>query len=157
MAQTLTKLKHERRIFSIKMFNTLTTTRAIIMAQDFFSYNSPAAVAREVFKPSMDSTSLHGSIKKNIFWFGWGVRLGQARKVGVFSVYWPTLTGPGRQSNELKFWIKLFLETRWSPSSTQPMLDLLACLGPKLWPKNPILPQNQKIAENAWVSHWRLL
>jgi len=27
--------------------------------------------------------------------------------------------------------------------------DIVACLEPKLWSKKPILPQNQKIAENA--------
>ena len=43
--------------------------------------------------------------KKNV-WLGWGVRLGWARKVGVFSVFWPTLTGPGRQSHGPKFWKK---------------------------------------------------
>jgi len=31
----------------------------------FFGYNSPAAIARELFKPSMDATSLLDSIKKN--------------------------------------------------------------------------------------------
>ena len=91
------------------------------------------------------------------FWLGWGVRLGWARKVGVFSVFWPTLTGPGRQSHGPKFWRKLFLGTTQSLASIEPLLDLLACLEPKLWPKNSILPQNQKIAENAWVSHWLLV
>ena len=52
------------------------------------------------------------------------VRLGGARKVGVFLFSWPNLTGPGRQSNGPKFWIKLFLETRWSPASIEPLLDL---------------------------------
>jgi len=33
----------------------------------FFCYNSPAASATEVFKPSTDAESLLGSIKKNIF------------------------------------------------------------------------------------------
>ena len=122
-----------------------------------FGYNSAPAAAREVFKPSTYAESLLGSIKKNIFWFGWGVRLGEARKVGVFSVFWPTLTRPGRQSHGPKFWLKLVLETRQLSASIEPLLDLLACLEPKLWPKNPILPPNQKIAENAWVSHWRLL
>ena len=30
-----------------------------------FYYNSPAAIARELFKPSTDAASLVGSIKKN--------------------------------------------------------------------------------------------
>jgi len=54
------------------------------------------------------------------------------------------------------YWLKICLETRWSAASIEPLIDLLACLEPKLWPKNPSLPQNQKIAEKASVSHWRL-
>ena len=123
----------------------------------FFGYNSPAAAAREVFKPSTDAGRLLGSIFKKIFWFGWGVRLGEAREVGALSVFWPTLTGHGRQSHGPKFWLKLFLKTRWSPALIEPLLDLLACLEPKLWPKNPILPPKSENCRNAWVSHWRLL
>ena len=81
----------------------------------FFGYNSPAAITTEFFKPSTDAESL-GSIKKKI-WIEWGVRLGEARKVGVFLFFWPTLTGLERQSNGLKFSLKLCLETRWSPAS----------------------------------------
>ena len=53
----------------------------------FFCYNLPDANAREVFKPTTDAGSLLGSIKKKNFWFGWGVRLGEARKIGVFSFF----------------------------------------------------------------------
>jgi len=35
----------------------------------------------------------------------------RARKLGVFSFLLPILTGPGRQSNWPKFWLKHFLET----------------------------------------------
>jgi len=118
-----------------------------------FGYNSPADIARELFKPSTDEASLLGPIKK-MFWFGWGVRLGGARKVGVFLDFWPILTGPGRQSHGPKYWLKLILETKWSPASIKSLIDLLACLERKLWPKNPILPPK---SENAWVAHWRLL
>jgi len=55
--------------------------------------------------------------------------------MGVFLFFWPTLTGPGSQFNGSKFWLKLVLETRWSLASIEPLLDLLACLEPKLWPK----------------------
>ena len=58
----------------------------------------------------------------------------------MFLNFWPNLTGPGRQSNELKFWLKPCLETTWSPASIEPLLELLACLEPKLWPKKNILP-----------------
>jgi len=33
----------------------------------FFSYNSPVAIARELFKPSTDAASLLGSIKRKFF------------------------------------------------------------------------------------------
>ena len=46
-------------------------------------------MASELFKPSADATSLLGSIKKSNSWFGWGVRLGGARKMGVFLFFWP--------------------------------------------------------------------
>jgi len=105
-----------------------------------FGYNLPATIARELFKPSTDAGRLLGSILKKNFWFGWWVRLGEARKVGALSVFWPTLTGRGRQSHGPKFWLKLFVETRWSPTWIEPLLDLLACLEPKLWPKKNILP-----------------
>jgi len=101
----------------------------------FFGYNSPATIARELFKSSTDAASLLGSIKK-IFWFRWGVCLVESRKVEVFLDFWPTLTGPERQSNGSKFYYKLFLETTWSSASIDPLIDLLACLEPTLWPKN---------------------
>jgi len=63
----------------------------------FFGYNSPAAIAKELFNLRMRQVFL--VLLKKFFWFGWGVRLGEARKVGMFWVFWPTLTGPGQQSN----------------------------------------------------------
>ena len=107
--------------------------------------NSPASIARELFKPSTDSASLTVSIKKNYFIWVWGFLLVTSQRGHVFEF----LTGPGRQSNEPFFWLKLCLETRWSVASTKPLIDFLACLEPKLWAKNPILPENQKIPENA--------
>jgi len=47
------------------------------------------------------------------------------------------------------FMAQIFLETRRSAASIEPLINLLTCLELKLWPKNPTLPQNQKIAENA--------
>jgi len=57
--------------------------------REVFDHNWPAAIARELFKPSTDAPSLLCSIKKNMFWFGRGVCLGEARKVGVFLFFWP--------------------------------------------------------------------
>ena len=88
-------------------------------------------------------------LKKKIFYWGEGFAWGGLAKLGCFRFFdqlW-------RQSHGPKFWRKLFLETTQSPASIEPLLNLLACLEPKLWPKNPILPPK---SENAWVSHWRL-
>ena len=41
--------------------------RSQLIGSRFFCYNSPAAAAREVFKPSTDAESLLGSIKKKFF------------------------------------------------------------------------------------------
>jgi len=67
----------------------------------------------------------------------------------MFSDFWPNLTGPGRYIHELFSWHKLFTETTRSVASIEPLIDLLACQEPKILPKNPTVPQNQKIAENA--------
>ena len=47
------------------------------------------------------------------------------------------------------------IETEWSSAPIEPLIDLVTWLEPKLWSKNSILNQNQKIAEKAWVSYWR--
>ena len=73
-------------------------------ARKFFCYNSPATIVRDLFKPCTDAASLLGSIKKNYFWFGWGVRLGEARKVGVF----------------------LFFDQLWRALDANPMAKILA-------------------------------
>jgi len=118
---------------------SLTTTRATIVAQVFFVITRQPLQLHRCSNP-LRMRKVFLVLLKKIFLLGWGVRLGWARKVGVFSVFWPTLTGPGRQSHRPKFCRKLFLETTRSPASIEPLLDLLACLEPTLWPKNPILP-----------------
>ena len=121
-----------------------------------FGYNSLVAIARELFKPSTDAAGLLGSINF-FFLFRWGVRLGGARKVGVCLDFRPILTGPGRQSNGPKCWLKLCLETAWSPASIKPLIDLLACLEPKLWPQTIFYLQNQKMQESPTGGYcsWR--
>jgi len=47
------------------------------------------------------------------------------------------------------------LETRLSSASIEPLIDLLAYLEPKLWPKKTVVLKIPKTAEKAWVSHWR--
>jgi len=50
--------------------------------------------------------------------------------------------------------ISFFLETRWSSVSIEPLIVLLACLEPKLWPKHPVVHKSPK---TAWVYHWWLV
>ena len=53
----------------------------------------------------------------------------------LFSFYWPSLRGPGRQSNESIVSLKFFLETRLSYESLEPLIDFLAYLDKKLYQK----------------------
>ena len=60
------------------------------------SYNSPGDWARELFKPSTDSTSLVVKIEKNNFLFRWGFSGGDVTKrtcFGKVGHLWPAL-GP---------------------------------------------------------------
>ena len=58
--------------------------RSQLIGSRFFCYNSPAAAAREVFKPSTDAESLLGSIKKNFFDLGEGFAWERLAKWGCF-------------------------------------------------------------------------
>jgi len=107
-----------------------------------FGYNSPATIAREVFKPSTDATSLVVSSQKKIFSFGFGVLLGGVTSGGVFAFLWPTLHGPGHPSNGPTFWPKFLNETRLSHESLEPLIGFLAYLDEKLCHKN------QKVVKN---------
>jgi len=51
------------------------------------SYNSPAARARELFKPSTDLASLLVEIEKTFFRFGFGVFWGNATSWGVLAFF----------------------------------------------------------------------
>ena len=73
---------------------------------------------------------------------GSGFCSGDVTKMGVN--FWPTLTGPGRQSNAPFFCLKIVLESRRSSASLELLIDLLARLEPKLRPKRNILHKNQK-------------
>jgi len=58
---------------------------------------------------------------------------GRTSQVGVsFSFYWPSLCGPGCQSNEPIVSIKFCLETRISYESLELLIDFLAYLDKKL-------------------------
>ena len=74
------------------LFNPLTTA----IGRPFFGHKSPAAGARELFKPSTDSPSLLVDIEKNVFRFWWGFSGGDVTMracFGNFGQLWPAL-GP---------------------------------------------------------------
>ena len=66
----------------------------VTFLQNLQFYNLPAARARELFKPSTDSTSLLVEIEKKFFRFGFGFCGGE---VTIFSHFWPPLPGLGPQ------------------------------------------------------------
>jgi len=60
--------------------------------------------------------------------FSWG----DVKSGVVLAFLWPTLPGPGRQSNGSIFCLKFFLEARQSSESAEPLIDFLAYLEAKL-------------------------
>jgi len=97
-----------------------------------FGYNSPAAAARAVFKPSTDSASLVVPNQNKIFSFGFGVLFGDVTSGGVFAFLWPTLPGPGRPWNGPTYWPKYFYETRLSYECLEPLIGFLSYLDQNL-------------------------
>ena len=53
----------------------------------FLGYNSPAAIVRELFKPSTDAASLLRSIKKTFFDLGEGFAWEELAKWGCFWIF----------------------------------------------------------------------
>jgi len=85
-------------------FNPLTTA----IGRPFFDHKSPAARARELFKPSTDSASVLVDIEKKIFVFGLAFAGGNVTGGGVFAFFWPPLPGPGPQPIDPFFWLSFF-------------------------------------------------
>ena len=102
-----------------KLFNSITI------------HNSPAARAREVFKPSTDSASLLVPTQKKKFFSGLGTPLGDVTSGGVLAFLWPTLPGPRRQYNESIFAQVLF-GNQTIIRVFERLIDFLAYLEPKL-------------------------
>jgi len=71
-------------------FNSLTT----VIGRPFFGHKSPAARAKELFKPSTDSASLVVDIKKS-FSFSVGVFWRWRHNEGMFWKFWSPLASPG--------------------------------------------------------------
>ena len=67
--------------------------RSQLIGSRFFCYNSPAAAAREVFKPSTDAESLLGSIKKIFLIWVRGSPGRGSQSGGVFD-FWTYFDGP---------------------------------------------------------------
>jgi len=68
----------------------------VAIGRPFFGHKSPAARARQLFKPAVDSASLLVDIKKKIFRFRWGFSGGDITMrtcFGNFVHLWPAL-GP---------------------------------------------------------------
>ena len=77
---------------NILCFHPLTT----VIGQPFFGHKSPAARARELFKPSTDSATLLVDIDKNVFRFQSGFSGGDVTTWACFGNFvhlWPAL-GP---------------------------------------------------------------
>jgi len=127
--------------------------RGPLFCKSLQRYDSPADWARKLFKPPTDSASLLVENEKNFFSFWvWGFLLVTQQLRLVFA-FLTNFTRPWAPIQKATVLTQFFLETRWSSASLEPLIDLLPCLEPELWLKNPILHKNQKIAEKAWVSH----
>jgi len=123
----------------------------------FKSYDSPATIATELFKPSMDSASLLVSIFKKVISFGWvGFVLVTSQRRHVFKflthfnwpwalIQWAIFIAQHVFGNEMI--IRVYRALDW-PSRR---------LEPKLCPKNHVVLKIPKTAEKTWVSHWRHL
>ena len=90
--------------------------------------NSPGDWAWELSKPSTDSASLVVKIEKNVFRFRLGDFWRWRHEEGVFWKFWPPLAGPGPQSIDPFYWLKVLLKTRSTSASIEPLIDLLAYL-----------------------------
>jgi len=75
-----------------------------------FDCKSPAARARELFKPSTDLASPLVEIEKKLFFlFGGGFAGNDPHNWRCFRNFWPPLAGPGLQPIEPFFWLKVLL------------------------------------------------
>jgi len=131
------------------VFKPFNDSAGLYLGRHIFVNNSAASIARELFKPSTDSASRLVSIINFMIWLESGVFCWWRHKEDIFSNFSPILTCPGYQSNEPFCWLKHFLETIQSAAFIEPLLDLLACLEPKLWPKKTFYPNIRKLQKNA--------
>ena len=90
-----------------------------------FGHKSPAARARELFKPSTDLASLLLNIAKKQFSVSVGGFLKVTSQRGHVLEF---LAGPGPRPIDPFFWLKVLLKTRSKSASIEPLIDLLAHL-----------------------------
>jgi len=110
------------RVVPYQQFNPLTTA----IGRPFFGHKSSAARARELFKPSTDSTNLAVKIEKKSFSFPVEVFWRWRHNEGMFWKFSPPLAGPGLQPIDPFYWLKILLKTRTKSTSIEPLIDLLA-------------------------------
>jgi len=98
---------------------------------DLQCYNSPAARARKLFKPSMDSAILLYEIEKKIFCFGLEVLRGHVTSGAVFAFF--GLFFAALDANPVsQFFRSVFFETRLSSETLEPLIGFLPYLEPEL-------------------------
>jgi len=119
-----------------------------------FGHNSPAAAAREMFKPSTDSARFLVPSQKKCSVLSLGFSWGDVTSGSVLAFLWPTLRGPGRPWNGPTFWPKYFLEIRLSYEFLEPLIGFLAYLDQKLYHKNQkvVKISTPKKETRAWIT-----
>jgi len=58
---------------------------------------------------------------------------GNVTSSGVFTLFWPSLPGPGRRPNGPFVGLKVLLKTKSKFASIEPLIDFLAYQERKLW------------------------
>jgi len=101
-----------------------------------FGHNSPAAAAREVFKPSTDSARLLVSSQKNFSVLGLGFSWGDVTSGGVLAFYGLLYPDLDAKRMAQHFGPSIFLETRLSYEFLEPLFGFLAYLDKKLCHEN---------------------
>jgi len=121
-------------------------------AQGLQRYNSPAGWARKLFKPSTDSASHLLEIeKKNFFVLRLGFSGGDVTSGGVISVFWAYFTRPWMPIQWANFFAQVFVETRLSSESLEPLIGFLAYLEPKLCHKTQKVVKISTPTKEIWV------
>jgi len=120
----------------VRPVRPITTTFLTRVCNFLQLHNSLVDWASELFKPFTDSESLLVDFEKNIFILGLGFSVGDVIMGACLCHFMTEVTWPWVSIQQAIFWLKLFLESRLSSESLEPLIGLLAYLEPKLWPKD---------------------